>query len=280
MRKFQFIFFGLTVVLFFGCSSKKVGLKENWVDERDIMALMSTPINEWMQNVGRPTLVEISGDTSIYYYNYRPTLYTAVVYTLGESEEAKPTLANSTEVWGSRKNLMQIKVVKSAVASAMVVAGPDKKVYIRDLNGDLVLDPKSGFTPDFSEEIKVRGNFDNFIKEYSRVNVKNQEVPAVPAAVAPVVPSDAHAAPATPAAPAAHPAPSDAHVAPATPTAPAAHPAPSDAPAVPAAPAAHPAPSDAHAVPAAPAAHPTPSATPAAPTAPAPAPPAPWQQSH
>jgi hypothetical protein len=205
MTKLKFIFAGLTAVLFFACAnSPKAGLKESWVDERDIMALMNTPVNEWMQIVGRPTLVEIIGDTSMYYYNYRPTLYLAVAYTEGKPEELKPTRANATEVCGSRKNLMQIKVVQNTLVSAIVVAGPDKKTYIRDLNGDLILDPKSGFTPDFSDEVKIKGDFDEFMKEYSTLNVKNPPSAAEPAApVAPAVPI----APTAPEVPVAAPAP-------------------------------------------------------------------------
>jgi hypothetical protein len=201
MTKLKFIFAGLTAVLFLACafSNPKAGLKENWIDERDVMALMQAPFGEWMQVVGRPTLVEIIGDTSMYYYNYRPTLYLAVAYTEGNPGELKPTPTNATEVWGSRKNLMQVKVVKNTVVAAIVVAGPDKKTYIRDLNGELILDPKSGFTPDFSDEVKIKGDFDEFMKEYSTLNVKNSS-PAQPEPTAPVVPV-APAAPAPVAAP-------------------------------------------------------------------------------
>jgi hypothetical protein len=201
MRKFQFIFASLAVAFLLACTQPpKVGLKESWVDERDIMALKSAPINEWLQSVGRPSLVEIIGDTSIYYYNYRPTLYLAVAYTEGKPAELKPTPANSTEIWGSRKNLMQIKIVQNAVVSAIVVAGPDKKTYIRDLNGDLILDPKSGFDPDYSDEVKIRGNFEEFMKEYSTMNVKNPVDSIVPSTTAPALPQPAPASPETPSA--------------------------------------------------------------------------------
>jgi hypothetical protein len=135
MTKLKFIFASLTAVFFLACAgSPKAGLKENWIDERDVMALVQTSFGEWMQVVGRPSLVEIIGDTSMYYYNYRPTLYLAVAYTEGNPGELKPSPANATEIWGSRKNLMQVKVVKNIVVSAIVVAGPDKIAYIRDLN--------------------------------------------------------------------------------------------------------------------------------------------------
>jgi hypothetical protein len=214
MIKLKFIFAGLTAVLFLACAgAPKAGLKESWIDERDVMALTQTPINEWMQSVGRPSLVEITGDTSIYYYNYRPTLYLAVAYNEGKPEELKPTPAKSTEVWGSRKNLMQIKIVQNAVVSAIVVAGTDKKTYIRDLNGDLILDPKSGFDPDYSDEVKIRGDFDEFMKEYSTLNVKNPPSPATPAA--PIAP-EASPSPAQPSELPANPTP----IAPAVPVVP------------------------------------------------------------
>ena len=174
MYKFKFIFAGLAVVFFHSCSSTQVGLKENWIDERDMIALINAPVSSWMQTAGRPTLVEISGDTGIYYYNFRPTMYATTLYDSsffkpggGKAEEVKPGLANAVEVWGSRKNLMQIKVVNDIAVSAIVFEGPDKKTFIRDLNGDLVLDSKSGFAPNYSVEQKFDNRYNEFIKAYS-----------------------------------------------------------------------------------------------------------------
>jgi hypothetical protein len=173
MRKFKFIFAGLAVVFFYSCSSTQVGLKENWIDERDMIALVNAPVTSWMQTAGRPTLVEISGDTGIYYYNFRPTMYATTIYdssffkTGTKTEEVKPSLANAVEVWGSRKNLIQIKVVNDIAVSAIVFEGPDKKTFIRDLNGDLVLDSKSGFAPNYSVEQKFDNRYNEFIKAYS-----------------------------------------------------------------------------------------------------------------
>jgi hypothetical protein len=174
MNKFNFIFCILAVTLIFACTSTQVGLKENWIDERDVIALAGGSVSEWMVKAGRPTLVEINGDTSIYYYNYRPTMYAATVYdsttfltTWGTTKEAKPNLENSTEVWGSRKNVMQIKVVKDIAVSAVITAGPDKKSFIRDLNGDLVLDPASGYNSNISDEQKIDKNSGQFKSAYS-----------------------------------------------------------------------------------------------------------------
>jgi len=173
MCKFKFIFAGLAVVFFCSCSSTQVGLKENWIDERDMIALVNAPVSSWMQTAGRPTLVEISGDTGIYYYNFRPTMYATTIYDsslfkiTGKAEEVKPGLANAVEVWGSRKNLIQIKVVNDIAVSAIVFEGPDKRTFIRDLNGDLVLDSKSGFTPNYSVEQKFDNKYSEFVKAYS-----------------------------------------------------------------------------------------------------------------
>jgi len=174
MSKFNFIFCALTAMLIFSCASKQVGLKENWIDERDVMALRNMPIKEWIEGAGRPTLVEIIGDTNIYYYNYRPTLYAVALYdsvtffkTWGSANELKPSLANATEIWGSRKDIIQIKVVNELVISAIITDGPDKKVLVRDLNGNIVLDPNSGYNPNVSEEQKVNSSYRDFSKIFS-----------------------------------------------------------------------------------------------------------------
>jgi len=192
MYNFKFIFAGLAVVFFFSCSSTQVGLKENWIDERDMIALVNAPVSAWMQTAGRPSLVEISGDTSIYYYNFRPTMYATTIYdssffkTNSKAEEVKPSLANAVEVWGSRRNLMQIKVVNDIAISAVVFEGPDKKIYVRDLNGDLVLDSKSGFAPNYSTEQKFDNNYNEFVKAYSSLasSTIKTSVPTASAATA------------------------------------------------------------------------------------------------
>lgn len=138
------------------------------------MALRSMPVEEWMERVGRPTLVEIIGDTNVYYYNYRPTLYAVAIYdsttffkTWGSASELKPSSANATEVWGSRKDIMQIRVVNELVISAIITEGPDKKVLVRDLNGNIVLDPNSGYNPNVSDEQKVNSSSKDFSKMFS-----------------------------------------------------------------------------------------------------------------
>ena len=214
------------------------------------MALRDMPIEQWIERSGLPTVVEIIGDTNVYYYNYRPTLYAVTVYdsttflkSWGTASEQKPSLANKAEVWGSRKDVMQIKVLKGAVLSAIVTEGPDKKVFIRDLNGNIVLDPNSGYNANISDEQKVNSSFKEFSKIFS--NLKGVKPAAQPAAQ----PVDSMAAVLTPAAiegqPAAHPMPAPA----AAPVAP--HPAPAPAPAAaPVAP--HPAPAPVAPAPAAP----------------------------
>jgi len=180
MKKFKVTFVALTAVLAFSCTTTQIGLKENWIDERDVIALKGTSVSKWMETAGRPTLVEINGDTSLYYYNYKPTMYAAAVYdsttffaTWGTAHESKPSLANATEVWGSRKNVMQIKVVDDAVISAVITDGSDKKVFVRDLNGNIVLDPNSGFNPNISEEQRISGNSKEFDNAFNSINGKN-----------------------------------------------------------------------------------------------------------
>jgi hypothetical protein len=192
MKKIKPIFAALTAILAFSCTSTQIGLKENWIDERDVMALTGTPVSKWMETAGRPTLVEINGDTSIYYYNYKPTMYAAAIYdsitffaTWGTASESKPNLANATEVWGSRKDVMQIKVVNDAVISAIIVDGPDKKVWVRDLNGNLVLDPNSGYNPNISKELKINKDSREFNNAYNSINGKPVDIAANPSPEAP-----------------------------------------------------------------------------------------------
>ena len=180
MNKLNFIFCTLGTLLILACVSKQVGLKENWIDERDVIALASNYVSDWMVKAGRPTLVEINNDTSIYYYNYRPTMYATTVYdsttfiaTWGTAKETKPSLENSTEVWGSRRNVMQIKVVNNIAVSATVIEGPDKKTFIRDLNGDLILDQSSGYNSNISEEQKIDKNSDHFKNAYNKLYSKD-----------------------------------------------------------------------------------------------------------
>jgi len=255
------------------------------------MALRDMPIEQWIERSGFPTLVEIVGDTNIYYYNYRPTLYAVAVYdsttflkSWGTASEQKPSLANKAEVWGSRKDVMQIKVLKGAVLSAIVTEGPDKKVFIRDLNGNIVLDPNSGYNANISDEQKINSSFKEFSKIFS--NLKGVQPAVQPVdSVAPAAAPAPHPAPApgilerlegllpaslVPTAPAPAPAPAPVADTPAPAAAPPPPPAPKPAPA-PAAP--HPAPAPAAVAPApAPVAAPAPKPAPAPVAAPAPQP--------
>jgi len=180
MNKFNLTFCSLAATLIFSCNSTHVGLKENWIDEGDMIDLASTYVSDWIVKAGRPTLVEINGDTSIYYYNYRPTMYATTIYD-GTAKETKPSLENATEVWGSRKDIMQIKVVSNIAISAVITDGPDKKIYIRDLNGDFILDPTSGYNSNVSEEQKIGGNSELFKNAYSKLYNKDSNATKVPA---------------------------------------------------------------------------------------------------
>ena len=159
MKKRFILSAALTAILVLSCSSKKFLLKENWIDERDVMALRDMPMDQWLVKAGRPTLVEIIGDTNVYYYNYSPTMYVVGVYSEDYAKEIKPSLEHAIEVWGSRKDLMQIKVVNGLAVQAIVINGPDVKTFIRDLSGNLVLNPNSGYVSNISQEIKVDAKF-------------------------------------------------------------------------------------------------------------------------
>ena len=180
MKKFKVTFAAFTAMLVFSCASTQIGLKENWIDERDMMALKGVSVSKWMETAGRPTLVEISGDTSIYYYNYKPTMYAVAQYdsttfftTWGTAKESKPSLANATEMWGNRKNVMQVKVINDIAISAIVTEGPDKKVFVRDLNGELILDPNSGYNSNVSEEQKIGKDSEMFTNAHNSMNKVN-----------------------------------------------------------------------------------------------------------
>jgi len=171
---------GFAVVVFaISCSSTQIGLKENWIDERDVMALKGESVSKWIETAGRPTLVEINGDTSIFYYNYKPTMYAVAQYdsttfftTWGTSKESKPSMANATEMWGNRKNVMQIKVINDIAVSAIITEGPDKRTFIRDLNGELVLDPNSGYNSNLSDEQKIGSGNKEYTNAHNSLNNK------------------------------------------------------------------------------------------------------------
>jgi hypothetical protein len=180
-------------ILLLSCSSKQVGLKENWIDERDVIALRDGPVSQWMVKAGRPTIVELAGDTNIYYYNYRPTMYAAAVYdsttffkSWGNANEIKPALENATEVWGSRKNVIQIKAINEVVVSAIITEGPDKKVFVRDLYGNIVLDANTGYNSNISAEQKISSASKDFKNALNSIDGKNtwppKEGPVVTAA--------------------------------------------------------------------------------------------------
>jgi len=187
MNKLNFIFCTLALALIFACSSQHIGLKENWIDERDVISLAnSSSVNEWTVKAGRPTLVEINGDTIMYYYNYRPTMYATTIYDstkiiknwAGSATETKPGLENAIEVWGSRKNVMQIKVVKDVAVSAVITTGPDRKTFIRDLNGNLILDPTSGYNSNISDEQKISRGSEQFKDVYGKLSGKDTNATA------------------------------------------------------------------------------------------------------
>jgi len=179
MKKLRVTFAAVTAILALSCSSTQIGLKENWIDERDVIALKGVSVSKWMETAGRPTLVEINGDTSVYYYNYKPTMYAVAQYdsttfftTWGKSKESKPTAANATEMWGNRKNVMQIKVVNDIALSAIITEGPDKRTFVRDLNGELVLDPSSGYNSNLSDEQKINRGNKEYTNAYNSLNQK------------------------------------------------------------------------------------------------------------
>ncbi|GHV11786.1 hypothetical protein AGMMS49938_03110 [Fibrobacterales bacterium] len=181
----------IAALLAVACSTTQIGVKENWIDEHDVIALVSSPVDAWIAKVGTPTLVEIHGDTALYYYNYRPTLYAAAKYdsttffaTWGTALETKPEAGNATEIWGSRKDVMQIRVINNTVLSAVITEGPDKKIFVRDLNGDLVIDPTSGYVPDVSAEQKIDKKSSAFNKTDS-VIVEQARIKKEPAVLSP-----------------------------------------------------------------------------------------------
>jgi hypothetical protein len=202
MRKFYVVSVALAAVLLSSCAPQQVGLKENWIDERDVIALRDGPISEWMVKAGRPVIVELVGDTNVYYYNYRPTMYASVIY--GDTiKESKPALENAAEVWGSRRNIIQIKVINNNAVSAIITDGPDKKVFVRDLYGNLILDPNTGFNANISEEQRISSASKDFQNALNSLSGKNtwppKEGPIVPVAEpAPAAPAPVAATEPTP----------------------------------------------------------------------------------
>jgi hypothetical protein len=125
-------------------------------------------------------------------------MYASVVYdsttffkTWGTAKESKPGLENAAEVWGSRKDIMQIKVVNNFVVAAAITDGPDKKSFVRDLQGNIILDPTSGYNSDISKEQKIGKDSQDFDNAYNSLKGKEAwtsryTVPADTTATVPV----------------------------------------------------------------------------------------------
>jgi hypothetical protein len=260
-------------VLLAACSTR-IGLKENWIDENDLLDLtQQNNVDLWSDRVGAPVLLEKFGDTLVYYYNFRPTLYaTLKVKGDGESVEdnitIKPGPADRTKLWGSRVDLVRIRSLRNQALSIEVVGG-----YRADASMVLYIDGGyDGFDKldSVSFEKPVAPEVTPVTLPAPAPSYLTQPQPAAPAPAAPAATQPVGVAPAAvpaPVAPVVKPAPAPAAPAPA-----AAKPAAAPAPV--AAPAAQPAPAPAAPAPAAakPAVAPAPLAAPAitpAPIAPA-----------
>jgi hypothetical protein len=217
----------LAVVAFLAACSTRIGLKENWIDENDLLDLtQQNNVDLWSDRVGAPVLLEKFGDTLVYYYNFRPTLY-ATVKVSGDGESVqknvtiKPGPADRTKLWGSRVDLVRIRSLRNQALSIEVVGG---------------------YRADASMVLYIDGGHNSFalidslsFKKPVAPQVTPVTLPApAPSYLVPAAPQ-ATAKPAAPAAPAATPAVKPAPVAtpapaPVAPAAPAAKPAATPAP--------------------------------------------------
>jgi hypothetical protein len=215
----------VAVVAFLAACSTRIGLKENWIDENDLLDLtQQNNVDLWSDRVGAPVLLEKFGDTLVYYYNFRPTLY-ATVKVSGDGEAAednitiKPGPADRVKLWGSRVDLVRIRELRNQALSIEVVGG---------------------YRADASMVLYIDGGYNSFdlIDSLSfKKPVAPQVTPVTLPAAAPsylVPPAPQATAPATPAVkpvPVATPAPAPAAPAPVAKPAAAPVPAPAPAPA-------------------------------------------------
>ena len=101
----------LIVLFLAGCAST-YGLKENWVDDDDMQAILSEPdIQKIAPVLGTPVFTEYRGDTVEFVYNYKPHLYKSE----RNGRVYKPNDKDRVDLWSSRTELVGILVANSKI---------------------------------------------------------------------------------------------------------------------------------------------------------------------
>ncbi|WP_139829309.1 hypothetical protein [Fibrobacter sp. UWB13] len=101
----------VTTFLFSGCTHQ-YALKENWVDDDDLISIVSAPdINKWSKQFGTPVFTEIRQDTAEFIYNYKPHLYKSVE----DNRMFKPNNKDRVDLWNDRTEYVGIVVYQDKI---------------------------------------------------------------------------------------------------------------------------------------------------------------------
>lgn len=97
--------------LFSGCAHQ-YALKENWVDDDDLIAVVSAPdIRKWSKQFGTPVFTEIRQDTVEFIYNYKPHLYKSA----DNGRIFKPNDKDRVDLWNDRTEYVGMVVYQNRI---------------------------------------------------------------------------------------------------------------------------------------------------------------------
>jgi hypothetical protein len=101
----------ITTLLFSGCTHQYM-LRENWVDDDDLIAIVNAPnINKWSKQFGTPVFTEIRQDTVEFIYNYKPHLYKSAE----DNRMFKPNNKDRVDLWNDRTEYVGIVVLQDKI---------------------------------------------------------------------------------------------------------------------------------------------------------------------
>ena len=112
MKQIIWAALGLAITLLFSGCAHQYTLKENWVDDDDLISIVSNPnINKWSKQFGTPVFTEIRQDTLEFIYNYKPHLYK----TTEDSRMFKPNNKDRVDLWNDRTEYVGIVVYQDKI---------------------------------------------------------------------------------------------------------------------------------------------------------------------
>lgn len=110
-RNMVLAFIALIVTTLVGCAHQ-YALKENWVDDDDLVAVVSDPqISSWAKRFGTPVFTEIRQDTVEFIYNYKPHLYKS----RDNGRMFKPNDKDRLDLWNDRTEYVGFVVYQDRI---------------------------------------------------------------------------------------------------------------------------------------------------------------------